>query len=76
MKKALIILAVVLVGCENSNIPNAIPTQQTNERFKIEGEYNDVRIIIIDGCQYLYLHAGTSGWCTHKGNCNNPIHSR
>jgi hypothetical protein len=70
MKKALILLAVVLAGCEN---PEAKPTQKTNELYDIN-EKHSVVVIIIDGCQYLYYPSGYATWCTHKGNCNNPIH--
>jgi hypothetical protein len=71
MKKALIFLAIAFVGCQE---PNAMPTQRTGEFYNIEGEDRSVRVIIIDGCEYLYLPSGQASWCTHKGNCNNPIH--
>ena len=71
MKKALIFLAMIFVGCGD---PGKVSTPQTGKRFKIYNLMIEARVIVVDGCEYLYLPSGNASWCTHKGNCNNPIH--
>jgi len=73
MKKLLFIFlsALVLVSCTESNLkstPTSVIYARNGTGLTIE-EYT------IDGCQYIgYLHGSNCDWCTHKGNCNNPIH--
>lgn len=67
MKKALIFLALVFVGCES----NSHKTPETiNVGIEVY-EYN------IEGCQYIGYIGHSSGkydYLAHKGNCNNHIH--
>lgn len=60
--KYLILLLPLLAACETN-------VSRTETEHKIEGQ--PVDIIIIDGCEYLYIHAGNASWGTHKGNCKN-----
>lgn len=32
--------------------------------------------IIYDGCEYVWFNSGGWSWGGHKGNCENPIHTR
>jgi len=69
MKQLLIaFVCFAFVGCEEGNV------QRENTGYKIYS--TQVQIIVIDSCQYLYYPNGNAAWCTHKGNCNNPIHSK
>ena len=67
MKKALIILAVIFVGCKQ-------PSQKSENIG--DGYY----VKTIDSCQYIIYENSISVAnnysysITHKGNCNNPIH--
>ena len=66
MKKILLIITVAMIcSCENSSVPSS------------DSEFNT---IIIEGCEYLVRtdYSGNVGYghMAHKGNCNNPIHSK
>lgn len=67
MKYILFILLVVgIVGCGREYVN--IKTESTN--FQI-GSYK-FEIMVIDGCEYLYIPLGSYDHLfTHKGNCNN-----
>lgn len=59
--KRLMILAVIiaLTGCGGYD-----PQQRVNENY---------RIVIIEGCEYIYyeVHGSHDFALTHKGNCKN-----
>lgn len=62
-----VIIVTLLVGCED-NIHREITTSTYGAGVNME-EYN------FDGCQYIgNLHGTEHDWCTHKGDCINPIH--
>ncbi len=67
MKKLIFIPALlILAGC-NANGP-----QQS-------GEVNGIKVVRIDGCQYLECSVIGQSFgtiYTHKGNCDNPIHAK
>lgn len=61
----------------------AIPLMQGNkareeaekEKLPITFQYSTMREVTYEGCQYMIANEGYNNcWCTHKGNCNNPIH--
>jgi len=66
MKKLLITILVCLafVGCHNrQSVKIDVTDKVVNGWLMVEFEYQ--------GCQYFCLGQGV----THKGNCNNPIHT-
>lgn len=74
MKKLLMFLAfatTLLTSC--GSCETTIARKESIER--IDGipmaEY------VYDGCQYVCFRSETTAaWDSHKGNCNNPIHSQ
>jgi hypothetical protein len=68
MKKAIVLLGIIgLFGCNESNVK----TKQTEFYIK---DYDPLKIVEIDSCQYLFGDWGNATILTHKGNCDNPIH--
>lgn len=73
MKKILFISLsfLILTSCTDSNLQS----KSTTITFGTNGIPRSIEEYTIDGCQYIgWLHGNYSDWCTHKGNCNNPIH--
>ncbi len=60
-------VAVMLGGCTN----------ELKRRAERDVQQNGVTVIIIDRCEYIVcpVYAGNVVY-SHKGNCNNPIHSK
>lgn len=73
LKTTLIVSAMVgmvsLLGCSPQNDPVATAD---GEAIVFSNEY---RTIKIEGCEYIYMGSTNSQTITHKGNCNNPIHT-
>ena len=73
MKKVvfLVLMAIAMCSCEEK--------KHLVENNKI-GENGDYEIVRIDGCQYISFKVYTWGYWSagliHKGNCENPIHSK
>jgi len=65
MKTIILIMAVFFVSCETTVETKTLPLTTWNG--------SEVKIVIIDGCEYLYVFSDTRS-LTHKGNCSNPIH--
>lgn len=72
------ILLLLFTACGESNShekDNSLiaPVQSIkNELIK-----KDIKIIVIDECQYILFkeqEGSLRGYMAHKGNCNNPIH--
>lgn len=62
MKKYLIVLAVLLAGCESRNVTTSTTTTVINGR--------NIEIYTIDSCEYIGRVVGSStDVLTHKGNC-------
>lgn len=60
--KYLLLIALLCVGCapEGSR--------------RVDSTDGEVRIVIVEDCEYLRTTV-YAGWVyTHKGNCKNPIH--
>ena len=75
MKKLIIaFVCFAFVGCRGKDIAGEM--MQENQKNKILVHGYSITIIEYDGCQYLVLGIGYSQMITHKGNCNNPIHSK
>ena len=64
--KYLLISLLVLFGCS---------TKESVTPKNNDSEAGCVTVVTIDGCQYLQYCQYMSKGITHKGNCNNPIHS-
>lgn len=56
---------LVLTGCRSSNV------ETKSTRYVVEGMYEAIKIVNIDGCEYLYGDWGGATVLTHKGNCIN-----
>ena len=63
---SILIIFLVLTGCVG--MPN-IETKSTNHIVK--PGYQPLKIVTIDGCEYLYGDWGNATVLTHKGNCIN-----
>ena len=61
-----ILIILVLTGC--GLMDNNIETKSTE--YKIKG-HPSIKIVNIDGCEYLYGDWGNATILTHKGNCTN-----
>lgn len=59
----------LLASCGQSNV------NRTHTNYRVNSDNAPLELITIDGCQYLYGAWGNATVLTHKGNCNNPIHS-
>ena len=69
-KKLLFIaLAIGMMACNEANV--VIKKSDYTIRYGSEPLYE----VNIDGCQYLWGDWGNATVLTHKGNCNNPIHT-
>ena len=66
-----------LAGCNSSDGQIGTVSAST-EYYHVNGLNagygSDFRVVVIDGCQYLYEHGTYSSMLTHKGNCTNAIH--
>jgi hypothetical protein len=68
MKKIFIALTLLtFTSCQDSNVE----IKATDIKL---GDLNPMRIIVIDGCEYLWGDWGYATVLTHKGNCNNSVH--
>ena len=65
LKPALLVGAVICCfsSCEKSNTPTIETNYQVGEYF------NDIKIVEIDSCEYLWGDWGNATVLTHKGNC-------
>ncbi len=62
MKKVILILAVVLAGCETTG------TIVQDTETTISGR--EIQVYEIDSCEYLgNVYVGNGDFLTHKGNC-------
>lgn len=61
---AYVLLAIIFIGCD---------TQQKSEVVKKELKQsfynNNIKIIVVDSCEYLYFPNGNASFGSHKGNC-------
>lgn len=65
----LLVCTIMLIGCGKPNVD----IKRTD--IIVRKGVNPLNIIEIDGCQYFYGDWGNATVLTHKGNCNNPIHT-
>lgn len=64
LKPAFLIGAVMCCfSCKKSNTPTTITNYKVGEYF------NDIKIVEIDSCEYLWGDWGKATVLTHKGNC-------
>jgi hypothetical protein len=85
MKKIYIILSLALTSCytPNTGYPGGSTTDSTLSdslkvplRIPVEFSTIDLNVVVIDSCEYLYGPWGNATVLTHKGNCQNPIHTQ
>lgn len=60
IKTYILLLSLFVIGCETT-------TQNRPIKDKIEGDNIDV--LTIDSCEYIYIGKGNASWGSHKGNC-------
>jgi len=60
-----VLILVVMVGCSKG---------ETNSKVIASSFFGAVRILEIDGCEYVFVKDGYSGGLSHKGNCSNREH--
>ena len=71
MKQLLIaFVCFAFVGC-NRKSENKSPAKSTSVDMN-----KTIQEVTIDSCQYIIFIGFYKGGITHKGNCNNPIHSK
>lgn len=69
MKKLFIaVMLLTLASCQERNV------QKENTGYVIMDGSNTLKIVNVDGYQYLLGDWGYATVLTHKGNCNNPEH--
>lgn len=69
MKKLFIAaMLLTLASCQEPNV------QRENTGYVFMNGSNPLKIVKIDGCQYLLGDWGSATVLTHKGNCTNPEH--
>ena len=70
MKKLVFVLGIVslMFSCTKPTVPVKTSNIVTNEGN------NPIRIVEIEGCEYLEFEQGHQYSLCHKGNCKNPIH--
>ncbi len=71
MKKLLVVLCLVSIGCTQNE--NASVIKSTKDVVYIAGINYNVSVIKIDSCEYITLDSDVRTF-THKGNCKNQIH--
>ena len=63
---AYVLLAVVfLIGCEKDKTKSEVIKQEVKQEFYGQ----NIEIVVIDSCEYLYVSNGNASWGAHKGNC-------
>lgn len=63
---AYVLLAVVfLIGCEKDKTKSEVIKQEVKQEFYGQ----NIEIVVIDSCEYLYVSNGNASWGSHKGNC-------
>ncbi len=70
MKKFKIIFSLLIVFVIYSCESNKNNDHEIKYKIKLGGTDTDVKIVVIDSCEYLYLRESGYGLCVlHKGNC-------
>lgn len=65
-------IALTLLTFTSCQEGNNVETKATTIQV---GSYSTpLRIIVVDGCEYLWGDWGKATVLIHKGNCNNSIH--
>ena len=70
-------LAMFLTGCadpkQSPKLPNPHRLELNNSSKYYDQNYN---VYTLEDCEYIVVGYGNTRWGSHKGNCNNPIHSK
>jgi hypothetical protein len=61
-----ILIILVLTGC--GLMDNNVEIKSTE--YRVNG-YSSLKLVTVDGCEYLYGDWGNATVLTHKGNCIN-----
>ncbi|MEP5613863.1 MAG: hypothetical protein ABJP45_16550 [Cyclobacteriaceae bacterium] len=77
LKKSVIILAILLVGC--SKVQDAEDKPKEENAALDFSKNNEFETIVIEECEYIIVKKSPRsnqgfGLMSHKGNCKNPIH--
>ena len=73
---AVLTIGVFVSGCcgDSCDFHNG-KTNKPKVHISTLGRNLNYEVIIIEGCQYVFMLNGYAGYMAHKGNCNNPIHN-
>jgi hypothetical protein len=52
---------ILLTSCGPGDVP------------ELPSAVGDFKVIVVDGCEYLYRTSGHAGYLAHKGNCRQCI---
>lgn len=63
MKTLKIILLFSLFACTKGNV------ETKDSGFELPGRPISIKVVDVDGCEYLYGEWGNATVLTHKGNC-------
>lgn len=68
MKKILLLIPALILGCSGETLP-----ENTLQTFTIPdiGSVREACVIEIDKCEYIVSGSGNNFAMTHKGNCRN-----
>jgi hypothetical protein len=62
---SILIIFLVLTGCETPNV------EIKSTEHIVDQKHQPLKIVTIEGCEYLYGDWGSATVLTHKGNCIN-----
>jgi hypothetical protein len=76
MKNNKPVIAAMLIGMVSScNTKPTTVTKETEHVISLDGVRGiTLKVVEVEGCEYLVGGYDRSGLLTHKGNCKNPIH--
>ena len=66
--KYLLLIVILLASCSPNGKEKVIEDNNTKPRY-------DYSVVIIGRCEYIEVANGHTYSITHKGDCNNLIHS-
>jgi len=62
---AIIVFASIVTGCGTTNV------ESKSTQYILKRDYQSLKIVTVDGCEYLYGDWDNATVLTHKGNCIN-----
>lgn len=69
MKKSILLFLVLISICSCEQSKGA-------QEVVNNADLTDLKVVVIDGCEYLQYHAYHYEAITHKGNCKNHLQTK